>query len=261
MRPLRWLVVVSLLCGLTAVPARTAAQARDEEDTGFDVMRALFGAGRNLFVHGGLTTSGRLMLQGAAGGGERALKSEDGFNLGAGVGVDILPRVGIRLSYTYTTGNLAFRTDDGDGSNALDIADVGTLRSHVAAVELIRYMLSTRASITPYGSAGLVGAWWVLDDESGFVAAPTGSTQFRFGALATIGVQLRMAERVSTRFEAVSSSVRNPFTGNESFQAAGGATVDEPTRVNRTDFRLVGVYHFGRREPLRPYGGRGRRHR
>ena len=168
------------------------------------------------------------MLQRPAGGGERALRGEDGFNLGAGVGVDLMPRLGLRLSYTYASSNLAFRTDDGDGSNALDIDDVGKLRSHAAAVEFLRYVLPTRAAITPYGSAGFVGVWWMLDDESAFVVAPTGATQFRFGALATIGLQLRLAERLSTRFEATSSTVRNPFTGNESFQALGGVTVDEP---------------------------------
>jgi hypothetical protein len=254
MRPPRWLLVASL-CALSMAPTKTDAQRRDDEDTGFD-LRSLLGGSKDLFIHGGFTTSGRLMLQGAA-GGERALKSEDGFNLGAGVGVNILPRVGIRLSYTYTSSNLAFRTDNGDGSNALDISDVGTFQSHVAAIEFIRFMLPARASISPYGSAGFVGTWWVLDEESAFVAAPTGSTELRFGALATIGIQFRMAERVSTRFEAVSSTVRNPFTGNEAFQSLGGATIDEPTRVNRTDFRIVGVYHFGRRELRRP--GRGRR--
>lgn len=253
MRP-RWLLVASL-CALTVAPTGAEAQARDDDDAGFD-FRSLLGGTKDLFIHGGFTTSGRLMLQGAV-GGERALKSEDGFNLGGGVAVNVLPRVGIRLSYTYTSSNLAFRTDNGDGSNALDISDVGTLQSHVAAIEFVRFMLPARAAITPYGSAGFVGTWWVLDEESAFVAAPTGSTEFRFGALATIGIQFRLAERVSTRFEAVSSSVRNPFTGNEAFQALGGATIDEPTRVNRTDFRIVGVYHFGRRESRRP--GRGRR--
>jgi opacity protein-like surface antigen len=255
MRTLRW-PVFGLMCALTALPSRTQAQARhEEEDVGRDVMQAMLGSSRNLFVNGGLTTSGRLMLQRPAAGGERALRSEDGFNLGAGVGVDVMPQLGLRLSYTYTSSNLAFRTDDGDGSNALDIDDVGKLQSHAAAVEFIRYVLPARAPITPYGSAGFVGVWWMLDEESALVSAPTGSRQFRFGALATIGLQLRLAERVSARFEATSSTVRNPFTGNESFQSFGGVTVDEPTRVNTTDYRVAGVYYFGRRDE------RGRRRR
>lgn len=255
MRTLRWLVV-GLMCASTVLPNGIEAQARDEEDdVDQNVMRAILGSSRNLFINGGLSTSGRLMLQRPAGGGERALRREDGFNVGVGAGVDVMPRLGLRLSYTYTSSNLGFRTDDGDGSNDFDIDDVGKLRSHAASVEFLRYVLSTRAPITPYGSAGFVGVWWILDEESALVAAPTGSTHFRFGALATIGLQLRLAERVSARFEATSSSVRNPFTGNESFQAFGGVTVDEPTRVNTTDFRVAGVYQFGRREE------RGRRRR
>jgi opacity protein-like surface antigen len=260
MQTLRWLVV-GVICAFSAAPIPMDAQARDEEEiSGRDVMRTIFGPNWNLFGSGGLSTSGRLLLQRQVGGGERALKGENGFNLGAGAGVDVLPRVGLRLSYTYTSSDLAFRTDNGDGSNALDIEDVGKLRSHVATIEVIRYMLRSRAPITPYGSAGFVGTWWVLDDESASVTAGTGSTQRRFGAVASLGLQLRLSEHFSARLEAASSSVRNPFTGNESFQAFGGVTVDEPTRVNTTDFRVSGVYYLGDADADR-FDGRRRRTR
>jgi opacity protein-like surface antigen len=260
MRTLRCLVVG--VCAFIAAPNMMDAQARDEEEiSGRDLMRTIFGPNWNLFGSGGLSTSGRLLLQRPVGGGERALKRENGFNLGVGAGVDILPRVGLRLSYTYTSSDLAFRTDNGDGSNALDVDDIGKLRSHAAAIEVIRYMLRSRASITPYGSVGFVGAWWMLGDESASVAAGTGSTQFRFGAIASLGLQLRLSENFSARLEAASSSVRNPFTGNESFQAFGGVTVDEPTRVNTTDFRLSGVYYLSDADADRPGWTRGRRRR
>ena len=42
-----------------------------------------------------------------------------------------------------------------------------------------------------------------------------------------------------------SSSVGNPFTGGHSFRAVSGLNVDEPTTVNKTDYRVGGVYYFG----------------
>jgi hypothetical protein len=48
------------------------------------------------------------------------------------------------------------------------------------------------------------------------------------------------------RLEAASATVRNPFTGADSFTASGGATVDEPGSVGKTDYRLALVYNFSR---------------
>jgi opacity protein-like surface antigen len=246
-----WLLV-GIACSSVVLSADAEAQgANDGEDLTRDVLRAILGPDWNLFVHGGLTTNGRFVLQRPAATPlrERALSGGDGFNIGVGVGVDILPRVGWRGSYTYSESDLEFRSDDGDGSSTLDLDDVGFLQTHFATLEIVRYVLPTQASITPYGSAGLVAAWWMLDgDETSLVETVGGSTQFRFGALATFGVQFRMSESWNARIEYASASVRNPFTGGESFRALGGVTIDEPTRVNKSDIRLVGVYHFGKAE-------------
>lgn len=249
MRKGRWIVAgMMLLCA--AAPTTSNAQARQDPDNAVDnLFRALFGPNWNVFAHGGVSSNSRFILQDAiGGGGQRALKTENTYNVGLGAGVDLLPRTGFRMSYTFTSSDLVFRTDNGNGSEMFDVEDGGTLQSHTAAVEVVRYMLPPHAFFTPFATAGVLGAWWVLDEESALVASGGGSTQFRLGALATFGVQATLGDGFSARFEVASASVRNPFTGNESFQAIGGATIDEPGRVNKTDFRLAVAYSFGKRE-------------
>jgi hypothetical protein len=247
MRRTRW-TVVGFACLCAATPMTSNAQTKDDGDNAVtNIFRALLGPNWNVFAHGGVSTYGRFMLQDVtAGGGQRALKSEDAFNIGGGAGVDVLPRTGFRLSYTYTTADLVFRTDNGNGSELFDVDDSGEMQNHTAGVEVVRYMLPSRSFITPYASAGLTGTWWVLDEASTMVVAGGGSTQFRLGAVASFGIHANVGDGFSARFEVASASVRNPFTGSESFQALGGTTVDEPGRVNKTDFRLVGVYSFGK---------------
>lgn len=249
MRQIRWVVAaVMLVCA--AAPTTSNAQARQEPDNAVNnVFRALFGPNWNVFAHGGVSTNSRFILQDAiGGGGQRALKTENTYNVGLGAGVDLLPRTGFRLSYTFSSSDLVFRTDNGNGSELFDFEDGGTLQSHTAGVEVLRYMLPPQAFVTPFATAGLLGTWWVLDEESALVATSGGSTQFRLGALATFGVQATLGDGFSARLEVASASVRNPFTGNESFQAMGGTTIDEPGRVNKTDFRLAVAYSFGKRE-------------
>jgi hypothetical protein len=242
-------MVTTVTCVLVAVPVKSSAQTKeDAEDFVEDVLWGIFGPNQNLFIHGGASTNGRFVLQSpvGSGGGQRALRGDDAFSVGAGVGVDILLRTGSRLTYTYTHSDLVFRTDNGDDSHALDMNDIGELRSHAVSLEVMRYMLPARADITPYATAGIVGAWWVLDEESDMVVPSGGSTQFRPGGLATFGLQGKLNDHVSARLEGSFASVRNPFTGNESFRALGGTTLDEPTRVGKNDFRVIVVYHFSR---------------
>lgn len=248
----RWLVV-ALSCSLVATPTISKAQAADStkeqaQDFVHDVLRALLGPNWNLFAHGGVTTDDRFLLQRAVNpiDGERALQSATGFAIGGGAGVDILVRMGFRASYTYTSRDLNFKTNNGNGSNALNIDDVGTLKTHTAALEVMRYMLPTRAAINPYGTLGIQGSWWVLDEKSPLVTSSGASTQFSGSPLFSFGVQFKASDKWSGRLEAALSSGRNPFTGNRSFRAFAGPTIDEPTSISRTDFRLAGVYHFGR---------------
>jgi hypothetical protein len=244
------LIVLVAAAQPVAAQDGNGAEPRKEETEDFvqDVIGALFTSSWNVYFHGGAATHGRYLLQRMAVpvSGERSLRSEDAFTIGLGAGVDFLLRSAFRMSYTFSSSDLMFRTDDGDGSEQLDIENTGTLQRHVAAVEVVRYMFPARSVVTPYGSAGLVGAWWVLDETSPLVAPEGGSTQFRIGALATFGLQIQLSGHTGARFEVATSSVRNPFTGNESYRAQGGVTIDEPTRVSQTDFRLGAVYYFGR---------------
>ena len=241
MNRVRFLVVALIGWGSVTLPNATAAQTNDE---------AVRPTNWNVYVSGGPSTYGRFLLQRPSNASvtatEAALRGQGGFNVGGGLGVDVMSRVGIRLNYTFGSMELTFRDDSGNGSERLDAEGLGTLKQHVAGAELVRYMVSPRRAIAPYGSAGLVGTWWMLDDDGARIDAAGGRTQFRFGAIGSLGVQLHANDSFDVRLEAASMSVRNPFAGRESFRALGGTTIDEPTRVSRTDFRLSAVYNFGR---------------
>jgi hypothetical protein len=253
----RW-PLAALICSLVAMPTISRAQIPDTtkqqaENFVHDVLGALLKPNWNGFVHGGLTRDDRFVLQRAANtiDGQRALRSSTGFNIGGGAGIDILLRMGLRASYIYQSSDLKFKTDDGTGSGLLDIDDVGTLKAHTATLEVMRYMLPARAAITPYGTLGIQGTWWVLDEKSALVSSSGASTPFSGSPLFSFGVQFAAGEKLSGRLEATLSSGHNPFTGNNAFRALSGPTIDEPTGVSRTDYRVALVYHFGKRQTLR----------
>ena len=248
----RWLVVATI-CWIVATPTISRAQVRDstkDDAKAFvhGVMRALLGPNWNLFAQGGVTTSDRLLLAQAPNpsDGLRSLQTATGYDFGGGVGVDILLRTGVRLSYDYGSSNLNFRTNNGDGSKALNIDDVGRLKSQTLALELIHYMLPTRASINAYGTLGVHGTWWLLDEKSPTITGVGAATPFSFSPLFSFGVLVKPSHHWSARLEATLAGGRNPFTGNRSFRSLAGPVIDEPTSLNRTDFRLAAVYHFGK---------------
>jgi opacity protein-like surface antigen len=247
----------ALLCGLlTAAAPAQAQQKEDPDDFVKDVVSAIFGPNWNLFLHGGTNNHGRLLLQRVGAAGERALRGDGGYHFGIGAGVDILLRTGIRLDYSYGMTDLMFETDNGDGSTHLDIADVGEVTTHSISIELLRYMLPSYATLSPYAMVGLTGVWYGLEDEDGDDFGGTVDSQFRTGASAALGLKVKLSSKFDVRFEAHSASVRSPFAGNESFVAFGGLTIDEPTRVNKRDVRMEVVYNFGR--PDRPTPPRAR---
>jgi len=244
-------LAVALLCWL-AIPTISSAQAPDStkeqaQDFVRDVLHALLGPNWNVFAHGGFATGDRFVLQRAANtlDGQRALEPATGFNVGLGAGVDILMRMGFRVNYTFSSSGLNFKTDDGTGSDALNVNDVGTVKTHTLALEVMRYMLPWRAPITPYGTLGIQGTWWVLDEKSPLVTS-NGTTPFALGPVFSFGVQVKATDKWSGRLEASLSSGHNPFTGNSSFRALSGQTIDESTSQSRTEYRLAGVYHFGK---------------
>ena len=251
----RWQVIASiaLIGSLAATPAIAQAQVADStkehaQDFVRDVLHALLGPNWNLFAQGGLATSDRYLLQQAPNpvDGQRSLQSATGWQVGGGAGVDILLRLGLRASYTYSSSQLNFRTNNGDGSKALNIDDLGRLTSHTVALEIMKYMLPARAMITPYATLGVQGTWWKLDEKSALVTGSGASTPFGITPNFAFGIQVKPVHNFSGRLEAALSSGRNPFTGNRSFRSlAAGPMIDEPTSVSHTDFRLAAVYHFG----------------
>ena len=75
------------------------------------------------------------------------------------------------------------------------------------------------------------------------------SEQFRTGALATLGLKLELSDQFDIRLEAATASIRNPFSGPDSYRIPTGVTIDEPTRVNRSNLRAAVTYSFGRPQP------------
>jgi opacity protein-like surface antigen len=251
-----WLVMSSALVLPSAAPAQTKENA---EDFAKDVLAAIFGPNWNLSLEGGTSNHGRLLLQRmplpGGGTGERVLRGDGGYHYGVGAGVDLLLRMGFRIGYSYSSTDLAFRTDEGNGSTVLDIDDVAKLKSHVVSLQLLRYMLPARAAITPYASVGVVGTWWQLAADSTTVS---GDSEFRVGSLASVGLKFKLADRIDMRLEGAWSSVTNPFTGRDSYRVTDGLVVDEPTRVSRSDYRIGLVYHFNKPELKRPDLGAAR---
>jgi hypothetical protein len=254
-----WLVA-ALICSFVVTPTISKAQAPDSttgrlkehaDDFVHDVLRSLLGPNWNVFAHGGFTTTDRFLLQVVNPvQGERALESSTGYNIGVGAGVDVLLRMGFRASYTFTSNKLNFNTDNGDGSNALDMDDVAKVKTHTATLEVMRYMLPARAAINPYGTLGIKGMWWGLNEKTPFVTSSGAGTPFSFGPLASFGVQFKASDKWSGRMEATVASGNNPFSGNKSFRAPAALTIDKPTGVSHTDYRFAAVYHFGSHKTL-----------
>jgi hypothetical protein len=59
-------------------------------------------------------------------------------------------------------------------------------------------------------------------------------------------MQVKASDRWSSRLEASLSSGHNPFTGKSSFRALSGPTIEESSSVSRTEYRVAGVYYFGK---------------
>ena len=250
-----WLVV-ALIGSLVVNPTITKAQVpdstkeqvkEDAQDFVHDVLRGLLGPNWNLFANYGLNLQDRYMLQEAPNSaGIRALDSGTGYNLGLGAGVDILLRLGFRASYTYTSRNLNYRTNNGDGSSALNVDDLARLSSSTIALEVMRYMLPSGAAITPYGTVGVQGTWWSLHEKSPLVTNSGAGTQFGVNPLFSFGLQVKASQKWSGRFEATLGSGHNPFSGKRAFRSFAGPVIDEPNNIGRTDWRVAAVYHFGR---------------
>ncbi len=246
----RWLAV-GLICSFAALPtaakAQTQTQAQDTTNFFGDLMRGLAAPNWNVFVHGGVTTGDRFQLLQAVdpAAGQRSLQSQTGWNVGGGLGVDVLLHLGLRATYQFTSNQLNFKTDNGDGSHALDVNDVARIKANTVSLEALRYVMTSRAPVSPYGGFGVQFTWWSLDEKSALVTSNGAGTPLSISPVATFGVQGRASDHWSGRLEAVLTGGHNPFTGNKSFRSLAGPIIDEPGSVSMASYRLAVVYHFG----------------
>lgn len=259
----RWLelLLFSLLLGLS--PAAAYAQrdlAREAEEA---VEWFLGFPSWTVEAYAGLANHGRFLLQAVAvedflfpGVGEevvllgqRALTAKNSFSFGGAAGFTVLPRTTIRLGFNRAASDLEYQDDTGNGSSLFDADDIGDLSSNTLSLEVLRYFLPERIRFSPYAGLGLALTWWHLDEDRAFFAGDDSHT--RWGGVGTFGLQYRFSSAWALRAEAATFSVGNPFTGEESFVPTSGFTIDEPTRVRQTNFRLVVAYTFGR--PGRPW--------
>ena len=251
MRKLSWFLV-ALLALQVVTPSGAAAQDKDEHDAKDfmkDVLGGIFGPRWNMYLTGGAATAGRYLLQRPTGAitGEQSVEGKTGYSFGVGGGGDYFLRQGYRVYYTYAKNDLTYRTNNGDGSSALDVDPGASLHSNTVGVELIRYMLPAKATVSPYGTIGLSGTWWGLD-SSPLVIPAGGSTQFKMGANVAFGVQYRGWEQFGARLEASKANVGNPFTGKNSFRTVGAIPFEEPDQVGHWDYRVAGVYYFKKKD-------------
>jgi outer membrane protein W len=177
--------------------------------------------------------------------GERAVRAERGVAWGLGTGFDVGDKLGLRLGWSYTNSNMEFRDFNGTGSDLLDVEDIGKLKTNIASLDVVHYFVGSRSLISPYAGAGVAGVWSGLAPQGDFLATPGGSQQFHWGLDASVGVQVRVIEKLFGRAEWATMGSHNPFNGNRSYRAVNGVNIDEPTRINKTEWRLAATYYFG----------------
>lgn len=208
-------------------------------------------------AYAGIGGYGRFLLQGAPGTAEqRALESDMGFSFGGAIGAMVFPRTGVKLSVNHTSADLKYNDDTGNGSDLLDLHGIGTLGSTVLSLEATRYLFREKRRFTPYASAGYAVTWWNLSDEGANGVLIDNGTEFRGGAVGALGLQYHVTRDLAVRLEATGYSLGNPFTGGDSFRPRTGFTIDEPTKVRQSVYKLNVAYMFGRPSEARARAGR-----
>jgi len=196
---------------------------------------------------GNLATSrfGTFLMQNTP-GGERALKANRSLGFGLGAGFDVTDQLGVRLGWSYTNSGMEYRDYNGTGSDALDVEDLGKLKSNIASLDVVHYFVGSRSLVSPYAGAGIAGVWSALGPETPLLTTPGGSQQFHVGINANLGVQVRVIDALFGRVEWNTMGTRNPFNGNRSYKTTVGDTFDEPTRVAKTEWRFAAAYYFAK---------------
>ena len=241
-----------------ATPA--GAQSANNDTLATSMLHMIMDPSRwHLSLNGGAGSFGNLLLQ-QTDLGAVALRGNRSFAFGGGGGFDLDGSSQIRLNYTYTGTNLQYRDWRGIGSNLLNVSGLGKLNSNVVSLEADHYFVGSRSLISPYAGFGLAGAWSHLSPDvvpisvlanapTQFLQTPGGSQKFGFGATANLGAQVRLTQEFFTRLEWNTMNVPNPFNGNRAFQSPQGVTYDQPSRVQKNEWRLAGVYYLGKQAP------------
>jgi opacity protein-like surface antigen len=113
------------------------------------------------------------------------------------------------------------------------------------------FPLSERGRFAPYTLLGVAGGWWSLDEgeegAQGVVLTGEDDTQFRFGGVGGLGIQVRATPRVVIRLEAAQYRLGNPFDGDDAWRLASGTTFDEPETVRISRYALGLAFSVGGR--------------
>jgi hypothetical protein len=243
-----------------AVATPAGAQSANNDSLVTSIIDMITDASRwHLSLNGGAAGFGNFLLQQSPLGAV-AIRGDRGFAFGGGGGFEYDENNQFKLNYTYTGTNLRYRDWRGVGSNLLNVTGLGKINSNVVTLEAAHYFVGSRSFISPYAGFGFAGAWNHLSPDvvpasvfantpTQFLTTPGGSQKFGIGATANLGAQVRLTGDFFTRLEWNTMNMPNPFNGNRSFQSPGGVTYDQPSRVQKTEWRLAGVYYLGKQAP------------
>jgi hypothetical protein len=238
-----------LVLVLAAAPMKASAQLKEKAEDVNDILHALLHPRWSLGVSGGFRNDGRFLLQQLPGTPtdlfQRELTTKNGWNVGGQVEIDLLTLLALRLGYTYTRSDLVYRSDAGTGTEFFDSGTLANLHTNSVSLAFTRYIIPVVAKWSPYASVGLIGTWYSVEDAVEIIAS-NGNTRFRYGGLVDVGLKYRAGDRLDLYGEYSTASVRNPFSGKSSFNTLTGTTIDEPTKVRSTNWRLMASYYFGK---------------
>lgn len=227
------------------------AQAQDENE---DKMQGILNdltIGANI----GSASFGRFLEERLGETGERELTASS--NITTGLSVDFRPwtKLGVRAFGSYTPTDLEFEEDTGFEfvgvpdpdfdftEDELEGEDLRNMRVWNFGLEAVRYADLDFFGFTPYITIGFTGNVWSIDDERDDVEAPfqgiivaDDNSLFRWGAMSTLGFEVKVMDGLGLRLEGTALRIRSPFDGDDSWRIrteTGQEVFDEPSAVRQ----------------------------